>query len=89
MNAKQLTEALREMAESLERLACGDDGLMDTTDTHRDVAALLVEMQDVVQLVEDEAGGRFTRLTDDELEDMARGWFHAASMVGVRHGEEG
>lgn len=87
MDAKTMTRLLRDAAEAMERLACGDDGLMDASDTARDVAALLVEVQALAQLCEDESGRRFTRLDDSEIESMVDGWYDEAGKVADRHGE--
>lgn len=88
MDAKTMTRLLRDAAEAMERLACGEDGLMDESDTARDVAALLVEVQSLAQLCEDETGRRFTRLDDSDLEVMVDSWFDEAGKVAARHGEE-
>lgn len=87
MDAKTMTRLLRDAAEAMERLACGEDGLMDESDTARDVAALLVEVQSLAQLMEDETSKRFTRLNDDEIEDTVMGWFEAADKVAACRGE--
>lgn len=88
MDAKEMTRLLRDAAEAIERLTCGDDGLLCMTDTAVDVAALLAEVQAIAQVCEDETGRRFTRLDDSEIEDMVNGWFDEACAVAERHGEE-
>lgn len=88
MNARQLIKGLRDMAETLERLAQGDDGMLDEGTTQADIAEMLTEMQTIAELVEDEVGTRFTRADDSELEGMVQDWFHHAALVPSRHGED-
>jgi hypothetical protein len=87
MDAKTMTRLLRDTAEVMERLACGDGGMMDEGDTYQTVAEMLVEVQSIAQLLEDETGKRFTRLDDDELEDTVKGWLDAADKVAACRGE--
>lgn len=87
MDAKTMTRLLSDAAEAMERLACGEGGLMDTTDTYQTVAAMLVEVQCIATLMEDETGKRFTRLDDDQIEDTVKGWFEAADKVAACRGE--
>jgi len=88
MDMKTMTRLLRDAQEAVERLACGEDGLLDNTDTAADVVAMLVEVQALAQLVEDETNRRFTRLDDSEIENVVDGWFDEAGKVAARHGED-
>jgi len=87
MDMKTMTRLLREAQEAVERLACGEEGMLDNADTAQDVADLLIEAQALAQLVEDETNRRFTRLDDSEIEDVVNEWFESASQVGSRRGE--
>jgi len=87
MHLKALTCLLREANEAIERLACGESGMLDTLDTASDVAEFLAEVQALAQLVEDETSRRMTRLDDSEIENMVAGWFDEADAVDERHGE--
>jgi len=87
MDAKTMTRLLRDAAEAMERLACGEHGMMDESDTYQSVAEMLVEVQCLAQLMEDETGKRFTRLDDDEIEDTVKGWLEAADKVAAHRGE--
>ena len=82
-----MTRLLRDTVEVMERLACGNGGMMDEGDTYQAVAEMLVEVQCIAQLLEDETGKRFTRLDDDELEDTVKGWLDAADKVAANRGE--
>lgn len=82
-----MTRLLRDTAEAMERLACGEAGSLDNSDTAADVAAMLMEVQCIAQLLEDETGKRFTRVDDDEMEDTVKGWFDTADKVAANRGE--
>lgn len=88
MDAKTMTRLLRDAQEAIERLACGEAGLLDNNDTAADVAAMLVEVQALAQLVEDETNRRFTRLDDTEIEDVVDGWFSSVAFVEGRMGDD-
>jgi hypothetical protein len=83
----KLTAALQEAGEALERLACGERGLLPNDTNGHDIAALLVEVQRIAELVEDETNRRMTRLDDSEIEDVIDGWLDAADKVDSRRGE--
>lgn len=88
MDTSTMARLLREVAEGLERLAGGEDGLMHDGDNAPSVAELLVEVQAIAKLVEDETGRRFTRLDGSEIEDVVNGWYDDVEKVAARRGED-
>ncbi len=87
MDAKTMTRMLRDTAEAMERLACGEAGLLDNSDTAADVAALLMEVLAIAQLIEDETGTRVSRISDTDIESLTAGWMEQADKVAERRGE--
>jgi len=82
-----MTKLLSDTAEAMERLACGEAGSLDNSDTATDVAAMLMEVLAIAQLLEDETGLRVSQIGDDELEDTVKGWLDAADKVAANRGE--
>lgn len=75
MTIQELTKAIQDMTETLDRLACGDAGLLDNDANADDVAELLSAVSELVEVVEDDLGTRLTRAGHCQIEDMTARWF--------------
>jgi hypothetical protein len=89
MNFKTLAKHLTEASEAIERLSCGEDGMLPDGTTAHDVLELMEVCQTVAKLIEDESGNRirFTRLNASEIEDVINVWYAAADNIAARRGE--
>jgi hypothetical protein len=87
MNFKTLAKHLTEASEAIERLSCGEDGMLPDGTTEGDVCDLFEAVTNMASFLEDELGSRLTRTDDREVEDMVECWFQTASKVDARRGE--
>lgn len=89
MDANELKGHLSDAAEALEMLAGGESGLMHNADNAKSVAAMLMEVLAIAQLVCDELGvASVDSVGDEAVEDLVDGWYETAAKVDARHGEE-
>jgi len=71
----EITRMLKDATEALDRLACGESGLLPKGTTRDDIVELFEAVQSLADLANDELDGEFEDAKPTDLEDMVSGWF--------------
>lgn len=75
----KLVAALEEFNESLDRLACGDRGLLDIGTTAADVKAVIEQVTELTDTIEEGLQCRLTMAHPERVGELVDSWFYEAN----------